>query len=135
MQDLFLPSTAENIISRIEKLTPATKALWGKMNVAQMLAHLQVPLQVALNEKKLKRSLVGLLFGKVAKKKLIGEKPFARNLSTDRSFVITDPRNFEEEKQKLITLVKKFSNAGREGMSKEPHPFFGKMAPEEWSLI
>ena len=31
----------ENLI-RLEKLTPNTQPLWGKMNVAQMLAHINI---------------------------------------------------------------------------------------------
>jgi hypothetical protein len=43
MKNLFYPSTAADILSRFEKLQPDSKALWGKMTVSQMLAHIQVP--------------------------------------------------------------------------------------------
>jgi len=134
-QDLFLPSTVQEIVSRIEKLTPVTQPLWGKMSVSQMLAHCQAPLEVALGEKKSKRSIIGFMFGRLAKKKLVGKKPFGRNLPTDRSFLITEVRNFEEEKRKLIAVIERFHAVGPRGLSKDPHPFFGKMTPEEWTML
>ncbi len=39
LKNLFEPSVKKEIIDRINTLTPETKALWSKMNVAQMLAH------------------------------------------------------------------------------------------------
>ena len=33
MKNIFNPTDNQELISRIEKLTPETKALWGKMTV------------------------------------------------------------------------------------------------------
>jgi hypothetical protein len=52
MYNLFESTTATEIISRIEKLQPTSEAQWGKMNVAQMLAHCSGPLEVYFAEKK-----------------------------------------------------------------------------------
>jgi hypothetical protein len=105
------------------------------MNVAQMLAHCQQPLRVAYGELKLKQGLMGILFGRIIKKKLSGEQPFKKNLPTDKSFKITEPREFEKEKQQLISLVKKFSSEGPAALTKHPHPFFGKLSIEEWDNL
>ncbi len=75
------------------------------------------------------------MFGKIAKKKLTGEKTFTKNLPTDKSFLITDQRNYDKEKGKLIILINRFTAAGPEGITKNPHSFFGKMSPEEWSML
>jgi hypothetical protein len=52
MKNLFEPDMANDIVSRINKLQPSARQLWGKMNVSQMLAHCQAPLLVALGDKK-----------------------------------------------------------------------------------
>lgn len=41
MGSLFNAEDNNSIRKRINKLTPDSKPLWGKMNVSQMLAHLQ----------------------------------------------------------------------------------------------
>ena len=48
VKNLFDPLVKQEIIERINKLTPQSQHLWGKMEVAQMLAHLQVPIGVGL---------------------------------------------------------------------------------------
>ena len=39
MKNLFTSTVNQKMVDRINKLTPDTKPLWGKMTVAQMLAH------------------------------------------------------------------------------------------------
>ena len=108
MKSLFNPSDNQQLVDRINLLTPASKGTWGKMHVSQMLAHSQAPLQVALGDLRLKRGIFGFLFGKMAKKKMLGEAEFKKNLPTAPSFLVKREVNFEEEKKKLISLVQKF---------------------------
>ena len=42
LPNIFEKSVADEVIARINNLTPATQPGWGKMNVAQMLAHCNV---------------------------------------------------------------------------------------------
>jgi len=135
MKNLFDPSAAEEILSRFDKLQPDSKALWGKMNVAQMLAHIQVPTQVALGDRKLKQSLPGLLFGRIAKKKLLSEKPFPTSLPTDPSFLMKGDHDFQTEKQKALALLNRLAAGGESALTKNTHPFFGKMTADEWGIL
>jgi len=134
MHNLFEPATTSEIISRIEKLQPTSQGQWGKMNVAQMLAHCQAPLEVYFNEKKAKREIIGLFFGKIAFKQLISDKPWRRSLPTAKEFKITDVRNFEEEKLKLINIIHRFSTEGYT-ITSFTHPFFGKLSSQEYALF
>jgi hypothetical protein len=133
MNDLFDPTAYREIIARIDSLNAGSQPLWGKMNVAQMLSHLQAPVVIGLGDVKLKQRLIGLLFGRIAKKKLFGNEPFKRNLPTDPSFVRKDTHDFETEKQKLKETLQRFHDGGPEALTKDPHPFFGKLTTEEWS--
>jgi hypothetical protein len=134
MSSLLDPTDTQQIIERVNKLELSSKAEWGKMNVEQMLAHCQVPMRVAFGETKLKRGLIGMLFGKMAKKKMISANVFTRNLPTDPNFLIKRPVNFAEEKQKLISLIERF-NQHPEQVSTAPHPFFGQLSLEEWDTL
>ena len=130
VKNLFDTATKLEIIDRINKLSQQAKAQWGKMNVSQMLAHCQMPLGVATGAHKLKRNFFLSLVGPLFKKQLYNETPFKRSLPTDKSFIITDAKEFETEKQNLVNMINSFSETT---MSGEPHPFFGKMTKEEWS--
>jgi len=106
MENLFQSTVAEKIFERMEKLQPETKPLWGKMNVSQMLAHCKVPLEVSLGQKKLKQTLLGILFGKMVKKQMLKPEPMKKNLPTVPDFVVRYSPDFSLEKQQLESLIR-----------------------------
>ena len=117
------------MIARLEKLTPDSKALWGKMNVAQMLAHLQMPLGVALGIHRIKGNPVMRLFGSLIASKLWDDKPYKKGLPTAPSFRIVTEKEFEKEKAGALEMIRKFNE---NDLINGPHPVFGKMTKEQW---
>jgi len=131
LKDLFDPLVKNDILDRINKLTPQSQAQWGKMNVAQMLAHLQMPIGSALGVHTLPRTLLGRIVGRFVKGGIYNEKPFKHNLPTDPSFVMTGhEKNFEKEKQSILALISDFKE---ENIKNQIHPFFGKLTKQQWS--
>lgn len=135
MNSVFDPKINADFIARIQQLRPDSTALWGKMTVDQVVLHMQVPIQVAFGEVKLKRGLIGLLFGGMAKKQLLKPEPFKHNQPTHPRFRVNIHPDFEAERQKLITLVKRFAVEGPNVLTKEAHPLFGEMTVEEWDTL
>jgi hypothetical protein len=135
MKSLF--NTAENreIIDRIERLSPASQAKWGTMDAAQMLFHVQQPLRVAFGELRLKLSVAGFFFDKIAKRKLSNNEPWGRGLPTDKHFIVVDRKNFADEKGNLLVLVLRFVDEGRGGIINDLHPFFGRLTTDEWDRL
>jgi len=132
---LYDPAGLAAMLARLDRLQPTASRQWGKMTAPQMLAHSQQPLRVALGELPLKRSLIGFLFGKLAKKKLLAPAPWKPGMPTAPEFKVTDPRDFQKEKAALRGLVKRFGEAGPAGLTKLPHPFFGPLTAEEWQAL
>lgn len=132
MQNLFDTDTYTDMVSRLNNLSPENKAEWGKMNVAQMLAHCKEAFKVPLSEKKLPRLFIGRILGPLVKAKLYNESPWKRNLPTSPNFIIKDARDFNLEKRELLDLVNRFYAAGPMGITKHPHPMFGSFTPEQW---
>ena len=131
IKNLFDPAVKQDIIVRINKLTPDSKALWGKMSVGQMLAHLQMPIGVADGTHQLKRTFFGRIVGPMVKSMIYNDKPFKRSLPTDPSFImIANEKDFETEKQKLLKMINNFSETN---IVNETHTFFGKLTKEQWS--
>jgi hypothetical protein len=75
MKNLFDKDTHTEIINRLNALTPQTQRQWGKMTVAQMLAHCKEAFKVPLSDKKMPRMFLGLLLGWAIKKKLYNDEP------------------------------------------------------------
>jgi hypothetical protein len=95
-----------------------------------MLAHCQMPMGVGVGVHKLPRSFMGRILGGMVKPILYNEKPFKHSLPTDSSFIMTAPKDFEKEKQKLLEMIANFKE---ENIVDTPHPFFGKLTKEQWS--
>lgn len=132
MKNLFDKDCYDEINRRINSLSPATQRQWGKMDVAQMLAHCKVAFSVPLSEKKMPRSFLGLLVGRMLKAKLYNNSPWKKNLPTAPHFKISGSREFEKEKQDLSGLVNTFYSKGPGNVGKFPHPMFGSFTPEQW---
>lgn len=136
MESLFEKRIAQKYIERIHELTPQTQPQWGKMNVAQMLAHCQAPIMIASGELVPKiNPIVKFLFGKTAKKQLVNDPEFKRNLPTFSEAKIVDTRVFEKERTALVNLIEQFQKNGPAGLTKNAHPFFGEMTVADWDTL
>jgi hypothetical protein len=134
MKSLFEKEAEEEISNRINKLSVDSKRLWGKMDVAQMLAHCAITMEMATGAKKLSRLFIGRILGPLVKSSYLGPKPLSKNSPTDKNFIISDPHDFEFEKKRLLLLVKQFSEGGAANCTTHPHSFFGKFTPNEWGI-
>lgn len=131
VKNLFDPSVKQQITERINKLTPQTPNQWGKMDVAQMLAHVQMPIGIAFGTSTIKGNWLMKLILPLFKKSLYNEKPWKPGLPTDKSFVMTGQvKDFAKEKNELLNKINRFTEAN---MINEEHPVFGKLTKEQWS--
>jgi len=132
IKNLYDSSVKQGIIDRIHKLTAQTQRQWGKMDVAQMLAHVQEPIHVALGKRELKGHWLLKLIGPLFKSKLYNGQPYKQGLPTDRSYIMTGTiKEFEKEKQQLLELINNFHEPN---VIDAKHPVFGKFTKEQWGL-
>jgi hypothetical protein len=132
VKNLFDKETHNEILHRIHYLTPVTYSHWGKMNVAQMLAHCREAFKIPLSSKPHRRMLLGLLIGWAMKKKLYDDSPWEKNLPTAPNFHIHGERNFETERDGLVSMINSFYEKGSAGIGDKIHPMFGKFTAEQW---
>jgi hypothetical protein len=135
MKNLFEPDVYQEIKSRVDKLNSQTPSLWGKMDVAQMMAHCTAAFEVGLGDRNLKRGMLGMLFGGLVKRQYVYSTKFKRNQPTDPTFVVRDQRNFDREKERLLNMIDRLHQGGEQVITKAPHPFFGKMSAMEWAQL
>ena len=67
-----------------------------------MLAHNSAWMEVVAGLKNPPRSLAGRIFGKLAKKSVLGDAPIRRNMPTEKSMKVQDERDFALEQQRLL---------------------------------
>jgi hypothetical protein len=136
MKNLFEPAAAQEIKDRIAQLRPDSARLWGAMNAPQAVAHCAGGLELALGDRLPPRLFVGRIIGRIVKPMALGnDKPLRRNSPTVPGLAVQDDRNLETERQRLCGMIDRFAAAGSEGCTKHPHSFFGRLTPEEWSIL
>lgn len=136
MNNLFNAADTEGILNRLEKLNLDAQKQWGKMSIGQMLAHCSASLETAMGRNEPEKvNFILRLMGKMMKAGMMSEKPMGKNTPTDKSYIITDNRNFADEKAKVIELIKTFSAGGPARCTTRPHVFFGKLTAEEYAIM
>ena len=133
MKNLFEREAVDEVCSRIDKLHPATQRQWGKMDVAQMMAHCSAAMDMATGAAKLPRMFIGRLIGPFVKSVFVSEKPFSRGNPSAKELIVGDRRDFRREQQQLKSKVHQFHDGGEGKCTRHPHPFFGSLTPYEWS--
>ena len=134
MKNVFQLSDKTEILERIHKLTPNTQRKWGKMTVAQMLAHLNVSYEMIYEDKHPKSNfLMGLILKYLVKNMVVNEKPYKQNGQTAPAFIIKDDKDFETEKNRLIDYINKTQELGEAYFNGKESHSFGALNKTEWN--
>jgi hypothetical protein len=134
MKTLYDREVCEEILQRIDMLSSDTEALWGKMNVTQMFAHCGAGMDMASGRINADQTLIGKLIGRFFKSLYTNDKPFRKDTPTINELIKNDVDDFEKEKNNFKKLLQEFSEGGIEKCTNHPHPFFGKLKPEDWGI-
>jgi len=136
MKDIFNSTDVEDIKTRINALSSTTTPQWGKMSVDQMLAHLNVAYDMAYTDQYKKPGAIGKLFLKLfVKKAVVGPKPYPKNGRTAPDFIISDQRDFEAEKKKLLSYIDKTRDLGKTHFENRESHSFGPLSSNEWNVL
>ncbi len=134
MKNIFTKEVTAEVVARIDRLTSEMQPIWGKMSVAQMLAHCCVTYEMVYTDKHPRPNAFTRFMMKTLIKNIVtSEKPYVKNGRTAKQFVISDDKNFETEKKRLIDFITKTQQLGeQEFEGKESHSF-GKLTTQEWN--
>lgn len=134
IRNLFSEQGRNETIARIEKLTPDSKAQWGKMTVDQMLAHSNVTFRMTYTDKYPPLGgFTKLMLKLFVKKGVVSTKPYPKNGRTAPDFIVTGKKDFEVEKNMLISYIMKTGKLGASHFEQKPYRSFGKLSAEEWN--
>ena len=132
-KNLFEQETVDEVVSRIDKLQPTSRREWGKMDVAQMMAHCSITMDIASGRLNLPRVFLSRLIAPFFKSIYTDERPFKKNGPTGKELLVADRRDFAREREQLKVKVRQFSEGGEARCTRHPHPFFGSLTPQDWS--
>ncbi|ENI5462142.1 DUF1569 domain-containing protein [Flavobacterium psychrophilum] len=133
MNSIFDPSSNVMIVARINKLTPTSQAVWGKMSIDQMLKHANEAIIVAFGENEVKVNFVFRFLGRMIKNKVFNSE-FKKNSPTAKEFIFADKYDFDASRNELIRNFSRFAQ-GHQSIKITDHPFWGKMTDDDWNKL
>ena len=136
MKSLFNEIDYKEIRDRIERLTTTNQQQWGKMNVAQMLAHCSIGFEIVIGKLPFEdrsnfimRTLVKKIVLSLIKKGFFG-----KNQRTFSIYKITGDKDFDTEKARLLENIDSFYKlADRHEIGR--HPYFGDLSKDDWGAL
>lgn len=137
IRNLFDQKETQETIDRVHNLTSETQHLWGKMDVAQMMAHCNVAYEIVYTDKHPKPGAFGRFMAKVfAKNTVLGAtKPYKKNTPTAPIFKMTEPKDFEVEKKRLVDHLNKTQELGNTHFDGMENPAFGNLTDTQWNTL
>ena len=136
MKNLFEYNDAREVIVRIDNLSNTTQGLWGKMTVSQMLAHCNVTYEFVYdNIHPVPNGFKKFMLKLFVKPFVVGEKPYKRNIRTAPEFLMTDDKDFDKEKQRLIDYLNKTQELGEAHFDNKESRSFGHLSVKEWNIM
>ncbi len=139
MRNLFVPGIADDVKQRLLRLQPESQRQWGRMNVAETLAHCTAGLEMAMGTITPRRAsfpanVLGLLIKPLVFR---DDTPMRRNAPSARELFSPEAAqgDFDGERARLIAAIDRFTLQGAACCSSHPHPFFGRLSPEQWAIL
>ena len=129
MKSIFDKANYDELNNRLQRLDATSTQLWGKMNIGQMLHHLNLTMEAPLGKYQTKGKPFFLM--KIFKSGLYNDKPFGKSGPTAKDFKINQAYSFEIEKEKVFSNLKEIFSRGVTG-SYLRHVFFGTLTNEQW---
>lgn len=134
LPNIFTKEVSDEIIQRINNLSPDSQPVWGKMNASQMLAHCNVVYEMVYEDKHSKpNSFIKFILKILVKDKVVGEKPYSHNLKTAPQFIMSDSKNFDAEKKRLTDYIIKTHDLGENHFDNKENLSFGILNKTEWN--
>lgn len=134
IKNIYDKEVTAELIQRIENLNPDTQPKWGKMNVAQMLAHLNVTYELAFEDKHPKPGFFKRLLLKLFVKPVVtNTKKYKKGGPTAPEFKVPEKQDFETQKRRLIDYINKTRELGSDYFENREYTNFGKMTAREYN--
>lgn len=130
------PGVIQELVARVERLTPTSRREWGTMTPPEVLCHLADAFHGVLGEREMSDGNSNWFVRTVVKTLAIHTTmPWPQGVPTrpeiDTHLKGTQPGVFERDRAEVIALIQRFASPETHYVA---HPAFGRMTRQEWLL-
>ena len=125
----------QRILERLNRLTPGSPRLWGRMQPTQLLPHLADSLRAALGEKRLEGTPPGAVRGAIVRLLGIYLLPWPKGrIQAPAGAFKTPSAGWDADRRIVIELIERFAAADPATLGAS-HPSLGRMRPRDWDRL
>ena len=134
LPNIFTKTVSDQIIQRINNLKADTQPNWGKMSIAQMLAHCCVTYEMVYDDKHPKPNFfMRFILKMLVNNTVVNEVPYKHDSQTSPQFIIKETKDFDLEKKRLVDFINKTQQLGENSFEGKESHSFGKLTKTEWN--
>ena len=133
MKSVWNDADRAQMLQRIDRITDASKPLWGKMTADRMLAHLVESAKMSVGELQCKPKILPIRWFPL-KQLVLYVIPFPKGSPTSPELLAGAEAPVSDLKPELQRLIDKFV-ARRDREDWPLHPAFGKLSREAWGKL
>ncbi len=133
MKDLWDASERQELSERLGLLSPELPAIWGRMTVRQMVAHLVDSLRMATGDLETADKKLPYRFAPL-KQFIIYGPPFPKNVPTAPELLGRQADDWDGECENLRQMMEAFA-ARPAGIRLPRHPAFGTLSRRAWGAL
>jgi hypothetical protein len=133
MKTLWDRAAHDEIIARMNQLTPERRPLWGRMTCPQMVVHVTDALALYLGELTARGKRTPLQYAPF-KQLIVYLVPMPKNVPTAPELLARVPGEWPAEIARLHAMVDSFVRQ-RDRLDWPPHPLFGAMSCRAYGVL
>ncbi len=135
MKTIFDEKARQELLARVDRLTPDCRPRWGKMNAEQMLAHLVEAMKLGTGDLKTKPKKMLVRYAPL-RQLVVYLLPWPKGAPTAKELIRTDSDagTLAMNREELARLIGVIASRADEKEWPE-HPAFGKLSRRAWGVL
>lgn len=133
MKTIWQTADKEELLARLAKLNSESMPHWGKMNCAQMLAHVADGMRMTLGDLPCRPKRGPLKFWPL-KQLIIYWLPFPKGAPTAPELIARAADGIEEERAAVRVMLERMA-ASSARQDWPAHPAFGQLSAQDWGAL
>jgi hypothetical protein len=132
-QTIFDSAARQQLLARIDRLTPDAHGAWGKLTAPKMVSHLHDSLRMALGDLVVppRKSFLG---NRLMRYLVIHVMPWPKGAPTAPQLLARAPESWPADIASLKGLVERAA-ANESAGAWQPHPAFGDISTRTWGVL